>query len=498
VKTGKLLVISLFLFGRLSAQCPTAQGDQTTYGTNDTWIGYVYDNDNFTNYMGYVNEGSPGLMNFDQKFGNVNQTTYPTNGCSIQTESFAIRYKLTKNFAADTYSFTIGGDDGYRFSIDGGATWLIGDWGGHAYTSRSISVALSGPVNMVIEYYDNGGGNEISFQACGGTTDETLYGAGDVWRGYVYDNIDLTAWKGVVFEGANGNPYFDESFGGDDVTYNTSNCSVQTGTFSVRYRLKKTFPYSNVNFLVGGDDGYRLSLDGGANWVINNWSGHSYMTGSYSATLSGSYNMVLEYFEDGGANRVSFDINSVVLPVQLQQFSGRVQNDQTLLNWTTTLSSNTDHFVIERSTDGRGFFSVGQVKASAGVTNATGIRFSFTDPAAFTGMQYYRLRLIDEHGAITYSEFITIKNNTNGQARIYPTVIQPNTSLWLQTGKQLDNMTLTITDLMGRVVMQQRTSVLTGNQTTNYPLPSLITKGTYVVQVKDVTGVQLTQKIVVQ
>lgn len=497
MKTGKLLVISLILFGRLSAQCPTAQGDQTTYGANDTWIGYVYDNDNFTNYMGYVNEGSPGLMNFDQKFGNVNQITYATNGCSIQTESFAIRYKLTKNFAPDTYSFTVGGDDGYRLSIDGGATWLIGDWGGHAYTTRSISVALSGVVNMVIEYYDNGGGNEISFQACGGTTDETLYGSGDVWRGYVYDNPDLTAWKGVVFEGASGNPYFDENFGGDDVTYNTSNCPIQTSSFSVRYRLKKTFPYSNVNFLVGGDDGYRFSLDGGATWVINNWGDHVYQTGSYSATLSGSYNMVLEYYENGGANRVSFDMNSMILAVQLQQFSGRVQNNQTLLNWATPLTSNTDHFVVERSTDGRTFFSIGQVKASAGVTNATGIRFSFTDPTAFTGTEYYRLRLVDVNGAGTYSEAITIKNNITGQARIYPTLIQPNTSLWLQTGKQLNNMTITITDVMGRTVMQQHTPVLSGNQTTSYTLPSLL-KGTYVVQVKDVTGVQLNQKIVVQ
>jgi hypothetical protein len=498
VKTGKLLVICLFLFGRLSAQCPTAQGDQVTYGTNDTWIGYVYDNDNFTNYMGFVTEGSPGLMNFDQGFGNVDEITYPTNGCSIQTNSFAIRYKLTKNFPDDTYAFTIGGDDGYRLSLDGGLNWIIGDWGGHGFTSRSVSVHLNGPVNMVIEYYDGGGGQRISFQVCGGVTDETLYGTGDVWRGYVYDNMDFTAWKGIVFEGSAGDPYFDQSFGGDDVTYNTSNCSIETQTFSIRYRLRKTFPYSNVNFLVGGDDGYRFSLNGGASWVITNFGDHVYQTGSYNATLNaGTYDMVLEYFDDGAANRVSFDINSIVLPVQLQQFSGRIQNDQTLLSWATTLTSNTDHFVIERSTDGRAFFSVGQVKASAGVTNATGIRFSFIDPTAFTGTQYYRLRLVDENGVNTYSEFITIKNNITGQARIYPTVIQPNTSLWLQTGKQLENMTLTITDLMGRVVMQQHTSVLSGNQTTSYTIPSLI-KGTYVVQIRDITGIQLNQKIVVQ
>ncbi len=499
MKTGKLIILSLLLFGRLSAQCPSAAGrDQNAYGANDTWIGHVYDNDNFTNYMGDVTEGAPGLMNFDQNFGNVDETTWPTTNCSILTNSFSIRYKLAKNFPNDDYSFTIGGDDGYRLSIDGGATWLIGDWGGHGYTSRSITVHLNGPVNMVIEYYDSGGGQRISFSACGGTTDETVYGTGDVWRGYVYDNQDLTSWKGVVFEGRAGNPFFDQNFGGDDVTYNTSNCSVQTQTFSIRYRLRKVIStYSNVAFIVGGDDGYRFSLDGGANWVINNWGDHVYQTGTYNATLnSGTYDFVLEYFDDGAANRVSFDMNSVILPIQLSQFTGRLQNEQTQLNWTTTLSGNTDHFVVERSNDGRQFFSIGKVKTSAGVTTAAGIRYSFTDAATLTGTQYYRLRLVDANGTNTFSETITIKNNTTGQAKIYPTIIQPNTSLWLQTGKQLENVTITVTDLLGRAVMQQHALVLPGNQTTSYTLPNMV-KGTYVVQVKDVTGVQLNQKIVV-
>lgn len=499
MKTGKLLIISLFFFSRLSAQCPGAQGDQVTYGSNNTWIGYVYDNNDFTNYFGYVNEGNAGSMNFDQNFGNVDVTNWPTNGCSFQTESFSIRYKLNKNFADNDYTITVGGDDGYRFSLDGGATWVLQDWGGHGYTTRQQTFHLNGSTNLVIEYYENGGGNRVSFNIvanCGGIDDPTVYGTNDVWRGYVYDNADFTNYKGTVFEGTAGNPFFDEGFGGDDVNYSTNACSVFTQSFSVRYRLRKTFTYSNVTFLVGGDDGYRLSLDGGANWVIENWGDHLYQTGSYSTTMSGTYDMVVEFYENNGSNRVSFDLNSVVLPVLLQQFSGRLQNDQTLLNWTVPLSANTDHFIVERSADGRAFYGIGQVKTAAGVTNASGIRFSFTDPTVFSGTTYYRLQLVDVNGVSTYSESITIKNNTMGQARIYPTIIQPNTSLWLQTGKQLNNMTISITDLMGRIVMRQQASVLPGNQTTSYKLPDLI-KGTYIVQVKDAMGVQLNQKIIV-
>jgi hypothetical protein len=497
VKTGKLLFISLFIIGRLYAQCPGAQGDQNTYGTNDTWIGYVYDNADFTTYMGYVTEGAPGNMSFSQNFGG-DDVMYPVNGCSTRTDNFGVRYKLTENFADDFYSFTIGGDDGYRLSVDGGFTWIIGDWGGHGVTTRSITLHLSGPTNLVLEYFDNGAGNSVFLDFCRVGVDDTVYGTNNVWRGYVYDNPDLTALRGLVLEGSAANPFFDENFGGNDVMYPTSSCPVETQSMSVRYRLRQTFTNSNVTFLVGGDDGYRFSLDGGANWVIQNWGDHTYMTGSYTATLNGTYDMVLEYFEDGADNRVSFDMNSVILPIQLVQFSGSLQQEQTLLTWVTSEASNTDHFIVEKSNDGRQFKSIGQVNAAAGIATASGIRFTFTDAASFTGTQYYRLRSVDKEGLNNYSEILTIKNNTAGAARIYPTIVPPNTFLWLQTGKQLENVTITVTDIMGRAVMQQHASVTGGNQTTSFALPWLrMIKGTYVVQVKDATGIQLVQKIVV-
>src|SRR5450631_1941487 len=145
--------------GKISAQC-TPQGNQTSYGTNNTWIGYAYQGQNFDTYIGYVNEGAPGNSNFDESFGG-DQVNYNTNGCTVYTEHFSMRYKLTQVFASGNYQFTTGGDDGYRFSLDGGATWAINNWGDHGYTTSTYSVALSGSVNMVLEYYENGGGNRV-------------------------------------------------------------------------------------------------------------------------------------------------------------------------------------------------------------------------------------------------------------------------------------------------------------------------------------------------
>ena len=94
---------------------------------------------------------------------------------------------------------------------------------------------------------------------------------------------------------------------------------IYTENFSARYRLQKT-PLGTYIFTVGGDDGYRLSLDGGGNtWVIDKWQDQGYNITSYTAVLKRLRNIVLEYYENGGENRISFDMNSSnTLPVTLR------------------------------------------------------------------------------------------------------------------------------------------------------------------------------------
>lgn len=142
----------------LNISCCVPQGDEVSYGTNQ-WIGYVYHNQNFTDYAGYVTQSN----DFDQGFGG-SFAQYSTNGCDVYTESFTVRYKNRRNFPCGIYRFRLRGDDGHRISIDGGATWL-GEWwfpqgwGTNHYTPY---VYLNGNVDLVLEYYEAGGGNRIT------------------------------------------------------------------------------------------------------------------------------------------------------------------------------------------------------------------------------------------------------------------------------------------------------------------------------------------------
>jgi hypothetical protein len=140
--------------------CDTG-GDETTYGI-DKWIGYVYQHvpANFplstpvsNDYRGYVTENEL----FDRDWESASPS------CS-NNDNFSIRYKMNKTFACGTYRFILGGDDGVRLSLDGGATWLISKWTNTAYTTvSSAPISMSGNTNLVLEYYERTGLGRVSF-----------------------------------------------------------------------------------------------------------------------------------------------------------------------------------------------------------------------------------------------------------------------------------------------------------------------------------------------
>ncbi len=489
----KKLILSLTILLLSSGQlliaqaCSTAQGDQTTYGTNNTWIGYAYTGQNFNNYQGYVTEGNSFSPNFDESFGG-DQVNYPTNGCSVYTDGLSMRYKLTQTLTGN-YTITVGGDDGYRLSLDGGSTWAINKWNDQGYNTTAVTVNLTGATNLILEYYENGGGNRVSFnivQNCSGTGDPTLYGTNNVWQAYLYQGMNFDTYKGYVTEGSSMNPDFDEIFGnpgGTSVQYNTNSCYITTQQFSARYRLNYTAAAGTYVITVGGDDGYRFSLDGGSTWVINNWNDQAYGTTTYTVSLNGSYNMVLEYFQDGGADRVTFSMSSTLLPVTLTNWSATALSDQqTLLKWTATNAVNFDHYVIQRSTDGQTFQDAGKIVTS--VTSGTTQDYSFTDVFNYDGTIYYRLEMVDKDGSTNYSNIISIVRQTAKTARIYPTIVE-NNNLFVETPTVIRQARLELFDMSGRKLQEKDWSALEGRTQVTIGNGSTLPAGAYLARLSD-------------
>lgn len=473
----------------LAQTCAAPTIDSAVYPTGNRWNAYVFRNMDFTNYHGRAYLGSTGNVNFDVDFGNSYNPGTSNFNCNLTTETFSILAKTNRNFpTAGTYDFTVGADDGVRLYIDD--RLVIDEWQEQSYTTFTIPVYLTaGYHKLKIEYYENTGDNRLSFNvstsSCNQAPVTETYGTNNVWRAYYYVGKNFITYRRNGTAGTTTSPLINTDFGGDDVSMTGNGCAVRTENFSVRYKLTKNFPAGRYLFTAGGDDGYRLSIDGGATWLINNWTDHGFMTSAAAATLpAGNVNMILEYYENSGGNRVFFDYG-VSLPVHLLSFDGKYNNGNSTLSWQTSPESTEDRFIVERSSDGRQYNAIGTVPASASISTANGNRqYHFNDPHPAAGSAFYRLKIIDRDGPEKYSAIVTINPKAQAIAKIYPTLIDQNKQLFIQTDRSTADMEVVIRNISGQQLLIKKLGAMARGQIATLQLQDApLSKGTYMVQV---------------
>lgn len=173
----------------------------------------------------------------------------------------------------------------------------------------------------------------------------------------------------------------------------------------------------------------------------NTYLGH-YTGGSWSLGTAGAASGSNPYtFNRSGINNFSpFGVlnNNAVLPLQFIHFTvQKCNSNQICLNWKTANEQNVSHFEIEKSSDGRNFYRIGNEPARNQSLNL----YSFLDNAT-TGADikvYYRIRQVDADGRAAYSSVLWVSFDEKGVS-IYPTVFENNFSVQNNQNKlrQLD------------------------------------------------------------
>ncbi|MEP6673888.1 MAG: hypothetical protein ABJA78_01990 [Ferruginibacter sp.] len=110
----------------------------------------------------------------------------------------------------------------------------------------------------------------------------------------------------------------------------------------------------------------------------------------------------------------------VVLPVTLIDFKAAKVNAAVDLHWTTTNEISLARFEIERSSDGRNFYFIGSVPA---VNIASVKTYNWQDNTPLSGVNFYRLKMIDIDGAFKYSIIVKIDMNAKKSISVYPNPI---------------------------------------------------------------------------
>jgi hypothetical protein len=142
-------------------------------------------------------------------------------------------------------------------------------------------------------------------------------------------------------------------------------------------------------------------------------------------------------------------ITSSPLPLDLLNFSGRLINDKSRLEWLTANEENVSHFEVERSTGNNEWVSIGQVPARNIAGNQS---YTFWDIQPANGWNYYRLKMVDIDRRFKYSKMIAVRKN-GPTLLVYP---NPNKGQFVvQIDNAASRSTLQLYDASGKLVHQQ-------------------------------------------
>lgn len=180
------------------------------------------------------------------------------------------------------------------------------------------------------------------------------------------------------------------------------------------------------------------------------------------------------------------------LPVTLGNFNANLDgNNKVSVQWTTLEEINTDHFDLQRSTDGAHWNVIGSFKAAG---NSSTVRaYSAQDPSPAIGNNFYRLLMVDADGASRFSAIKRIRFDAQGKISVYP---NPATQLvTVSLGRAaLNDWQLTLTNSQGQVLLHNKYS---GSSTTIALDVQHFQNGTYYLQWSDGATIQTSKLLVV-
>jgi hypothetical protein len=185
---------------------------------------------------------------------------------------------------------------------------------------------------------------------------------------------------------------------------------------------------------------------------------------NWSAQNTNSFNTTANWVEASGFSSfqtftVAEEMN-LILPVELVDFKVRANDRQEVdVFWSTASETNSDYFIVERSTDGLVFEAIARVKGAGNSTAA--LHYQALDDRPALGINYYRLRQVDFGGSFSYSDIETVHLLSGEKFSAYPNPLSEVLNISAEGLQQEGELGLEISDELGRKVFSK--TVLPGD-----------------------------------
>ncbi len=180
------------------------------------------------------------------------------------------------------------------------------------------------------------------------------------------------------------------------------------------------------------------------------------------------------------------------LPVSWIDFTDQYEAGGTVaLNWSTTNEMSNDHYDIERSIDGKNFSHVASVYAIKSVSGKGS--YNYKDVTTPAGTVYYRIKQLDVTGKYSFSKVIVVTTDT--RTNLWRT-FYTGSGIRVAIQTNVNNATIAIRDVSGKVLAQKSASNLTNGQTIDIPTTGYA-KGLYLISISTEKG-ERTDKVIVR
>lgn len=173
------------------------------------------------------------------------------------------------------------------------------------------------------------------------------------------------------------------------------------------------------------------------------------------------------------------------LPVNLIEFGVKKENAVARLTWKTATESNSEKFVVQRSTDGKKWLNVTEIQSNG--DKSTPSIYSAVDNTPAAGMNYYRLKMVDRDRTFAYSS-IQHLNFEGDDVIVYPNPVGSNEKINLLIERSRAKE-ITIYNQSGKAL-----KTLSG-QSEQIDVTGLVT-GRYLIKIKLVDGTEATKVLI--
>lgn len=250
-----------------------------------------------------------------------------------------------------------------------------------------------------------------------------------------------------------------------------------------------TLPTNTHNTLLSGHNYVEQSTALTTSQIRIPWTGPVKGTGSIKFYTAGNIvNNTGGTSGDQPVNNVLAITEKVaLLPVTLNNVNVSAQSTAALISWSAKDEYNMNSYVIEKSINNSDFKEIGTVMAKGDGD------YSFTDPA-FNGKAYYRIKMKDVLGEISYSDPLTLVKPDASNYKLSLYNHAGYAYIMFSNGGKAQKVQLTYTDIQGRALSSGVTFANEGDNI--WEIPKGKVKGIAIINVITEDGIRTSLKFI--